>query len=140
MSEALSFAEIKLTLLQSFFGALAVRDVLGRPKHFIRSAGGFPFYGAHTMNNPNLAVGTNETMFDVDGNVALESLLSCAENELSIRRVYHFANHRQINGALLRTQSIDAVDFIRPNHPIRNEVPRIMANVGNALGFFKPVI
>src|SRR4029077_7714652 len=98
MSEALSFAEIKLTLLQSFFGALAVRDVLCRPKHFIRSAGGITFYGAHTVNSPNFAVGTNETMFNVGGNVFVMGLLSYAEDELSIFRVDHFTNLRQIDG------------------------------------------
>src|ERR1700731_2425963 len=138
MSEALSFAKIKLALLQSFLGALAVRDVLGRTKHFIRWAGGITLYGAHTMNSSDLAVRTNETMFNVGGNFAVKGLLSCAKDELSIFHVNHFANLRQIDGALLRIQSVDAIDFVRPNHPILDEVPRVMANIGNALSFFKP--
>src|SRR6267142_4388468 len=75
MREALSFTEIKLALLQCFFGALAVGDVLGRAKHFIRSARGITFYRAETVNRPNFAVGTNKTMFTVARSPALKRLL-----------------------------------------------------------------
>src|ERR1700720_3488159 len=138
MSDSLSFAQIKLASLQRFFGAFSFRDVLGRAKHFIWPAGGITFYGAYTVNRPNFAVGTNETMFNVGRSSALKRLLSCGEDELSIFRVNHFADLRQIDGAVLRIQSINTVDFVRPNHPILDKVPRIMANIGNALSFFKP--
>src|SRR5580692_1535065 len=125
MSDSLSFAQIKLASLQRFFGALAVRDVLGGAKHFIWAAGGITFYGAHTVNRPNFAVGTNETMFNVSRSSALKRLLSCAEDQFAIFRVNHFAHLRQIDGALLRIQSVNAVDFVRPNHSILDEIPRI---------------
>src|SRR5229473_7403905 len=137
VSDSLPLAQIKLASLQRFFGAFSFRDVLGRAKHFIRSAGGITFYGAYTVNRPNFAVGTNETMFNVGTSSALKRLLSCAEDKFAIFRVDHFSNLRQIDGAPPRIQPINAVDFVRPNHPILDEVPRIMANVGNALGFFK---
>src|ERR1700722_9211763 len=138
MSKPLSFADIKLALPKGFLGPLPVSDVLGRTKHFIRSAGGITFYGAHAVNRPNFAVGTNETMFNVGSNSAMKRLLSCSEDAFAIFRVNHFANFRQIDGALPWVQSIDAVDFVRPSHPILNEIPGIVANVRNALGFFEP--
>src|ERR1700722_18939057 len=138
MSDSLSFAQIKLASLQRFFGSFSFRDVLGRAKHFIWPAGGITFYGAHTVNRPNFAVGTNETMFNVGSNSAMKRLLSCSEDAFAIFRVNHFANFRQIDGALPWVQSIDAVDFVRPSHPILNEIPGIVANVRNALGFFEP--
>src|SRR5579863_2262215 len=108
MSEALSFTEIELVLLQGFFGTLALRDVLGRTKHFIRLARRVPLYGAHTMDNPNFTVRTNDTMFNVGANVADKGFFSCAEDELSIFGVDSFADHRDINGTLLRTHPKDA--------------------------------
>src|SRR5689334_11640197 len=104
MSEALSFAEIKLALLQSFLGAPAVRDVLGRTKHFTRSAGSVSLYGSNTMDGPDFAVRTNDTMFDVGANFAMKGLLSYPEDELSIVRVDHFANQCDIDGVFLRLQ------------------------------------
>src|SRR5580693_6071409 len=138
MSEALSFAEIKLALLQGFLGALAVRDVLDRTKHFIRSARGVSFYCAQTVDSADFAVGTNDTMFSDRARFTMKRLLSCAKNKLAIFGMDHVANQRHVYGALLRTQPIDPVQLVRPDHAILDEVPIIVANVGNALSFFKP--
>src|SRR5258708_39724662 len=86
---------------------------------------------------PSWPVGRSDTMFKVGRSPALKRLLSSAEDRFAILRVHHFTTLRQIDVAPPRIQPINAVDFVRPNHPILDEVPRIMANVGNALGFFK---
>ncbi len=49
-------------------------------------------------------------MFNVGGNVPVKGLLSCAEDELSIFRVDHFANHRQVYRTFLRAQPINPVN------------------------------
>src|SRR5580704_2871801 len=105
MSDALSFSKIKLGSLQGFLCPLPFRNVLDRTKNFIRSARGVSFYGAQSVDSADFAVGTNDTMFNVASSFAVKGLLSCLEDKLSIFRVHHFANHRHIDGALLRTQS-----------------------------------
>src|ERR1700730_16661897 len=138
MSEALSFAEIKLALLQGFLGTLAVRDVLDRTKHFIRSARGVSFYCAQTVDSADFAVGTNDTMFSDRARFTMKRLLSCPKNKLAIFGMDHFANQRHVYGTFLRIEPIDAVEFVRPSHSILEEVPVIVANAGDALRFFNP--
>src|ERR1700732_4037805 len=138
MSEALSFAEIKLALLQGFLGALAVSDVLDSTKHFIRSPRCVSFHGAQTVDSAHFPTGANDAMFSVRAHFAMKGHLSCPEDKLSIFRVDHFANHRPVYGTFLRPQPIDAVQLVGPSHAVRNEVPIIMADMGDALCFFKP--
>jgi hypothetical protein len=69
---------------------------------------------------------------------ATNGLPRCPENMLSVIRMDHFADHCHVNGPFLRSQPIDAIEFVRPSHAIRNEVPIIVAHVGDALGLFKP--
>ena len=69
---------------------------------------------------------------------ATNGLLSGPENMVAIVRVHHFANHRHINRTFSRSQTVNAIEFVRPGHAIRDEVPIIVAHVGNALGFFEP--
>src|SRR5580658_1496213 len=132
------FPQIKLGSLQGLLGALAVSDVLDSTKHFIRSPRCVSFHGAQTVDSPHFPIGAQDAMFSVRAHFATEGLLSCPEDKLSIFRVDHFTNYRHIYWALLRTQPIDAVQLVGPSHAIRNEVPVIMADVGDALCFFKP--
>src|ERR1700733_2071577 len=138
MSEALPFAEIELRSLQGFLCALALSDVLGGTEHFIRSPRCISFHSTQTLDSPHFAGGPNDPMFRVRVHSATNGLLSCPENLLSIVRMDYFANHCDINGTFLRSQPVDAIEFVRPNYPIRIEVPIIVAHVRDALGLFKP--
>src|SRR5580704_6931613 len=132
------FPKIKLGSLQCLLGALAVSDVLDSTKHFIRSPRCVSFHGAQTVDSAHFPIGAKDAMFSVRAHFAMKGLLSCPEDKLSIFRVDHFANHRHVYGTFLRTQPIDAVQLVGPSHAIRNEVPIIMADVSDALCFFKP--
>src|SRR5580704_783497 len=132
------FPKIKLGSLQCLLGTLAVSDVLDSTKHFIRSPRCVSFHGAQTVDSAHFSIGANDAMFSVRAHFAIQGVLSCPEDKLSIFRVDHFANQRHVYGTFLRIEPIDAVEFVRPNHTILGEVPVIVANVGDALGFFKP--
>src|SRR5258708_12431745 len=77
-------------------------------------------------------------MFRLRVHSATNGLPRCPENMLSVIRMDHFADHCHVNGPFLRSQPIDAIEFVRPSHAIRNEVPIIVADVAYALGLFKP--
>jgi hypothetical protein len=79
-----------------------------------------------------------DTMLDVSAHFAMKGLLRRPEDKLSIFGVDHFANHRHVYGTFLRTQSIDPVQLVGPDHAILDEVPLIMTDVGNALRLFQP--
>src|SRR5580704_4583646 len=111
---------------------------MDRTEHFIRSPRYISFHSTQTLDSTHLAIGPYDPMFRLRVHSATNGLLSCPENMFSIIRVDHFTNHRHINGTFLRGQPVDAMEFVRPSHAIRNEVPIIVAHVGDALGLFKP--
>src|ERR1700756_2197900 len=90
------------------------------------------------MDSTHFAIGPYNPMFRLRVHSAANGFLSCPENMFSIIRVDHFTYHRHINGTLLRGQSVDAIEFVRPGHAIRNEIPIVVADVGDALRLFKP--
>src|SRR5580658_9859686 len=137
MSEALPFAKINLRLLQRFLCALAVRDVLDRTKHFIWSPRCVSFYRTQSVDSPHFATRANDAMFDIGARFAMKGLLRCPEDKLSIFGVDHFATNRHVYGAFLRTQPINSVQFVGPDHAILDEVPIIVTDLGYSLGFFE---
>src|SRR5579863_2028045 len=138
MSETLSFAEIKLTPPQSFLRALAISDVLHSAKHFTGSSRRISFHSTETLNSTHFAVGTNDAMLGRCGHAATSGFVSFPKNTLSIVRVDHLADHRHVNRASLRIQSIDAIEFIGPNHATRDEVPFVVPDVSKPLRLFEP--
>src|SRR5579864_106202 len=138
MSEALPLAKINLGLLQRLLCALTVSDVLDSAKHFVRSPRGVSFYGAQSVDSPHFAIRANDAMFNVRADVATEGLLRGPKHKLAIFRVDHFTTNRHVYGAFLRTQPINSVQLVGPDHPILDDVPIIVTDVGNALRLFKP--
>jgi hypothetical protein len=67
-----------------------------------------------------------------------ERLFRSPKYILSILRVDYFAHDRQVNGAFLRRQPQDAAVFVRHDQAIGLKFPYPLADVGDALGLFKP--
>src|SRR6266478_6546473 len=138
MSEALPFAEIKLGSLQGFLCPLPVGDVLHRAEHLIGPARRVSLQIALAVHRAHFSAGTNDPVFSVGTHSPENGLLRYPEDGLSIFRVDHFAYCRQVYRTFLRHEPIDAVSFVRPSYAIGIEVPYPVADMGDALGFFKP--
>src|SRR6202023_2656321 len=126
-----------LTSLQGFFCALAISDGLKGTEHFIRSPRCIPFHSSETLYDPHVAIGTNHTMLRLRVHSATNSFLSCPETTVSIVSVDHFSDHRHVDGAFLRVQPVDAIKFVGPSHAVRDEVPFVVAYVGDSLSLFE---
>src|SRR5260370_38640696 len=99
MGEALSFAEIKLALLQGFLRALAVRNVLHGAEQFVgplrcislRIAWhGAPALGSYAVDCAHFPIGTNDPKFSVRAHSANKVLVYSLVERLAILR----GNHR----------------------------------------------
>src|SRR6267143_2162224 len=138
MGETLSFAEIELGSLQGLLSTLPVSDVLHRTEHLIGPARCVSLQIALAVHRAHVSAGTNDPVFSIGTHSTKDGLLSYPEDGLPIFRVDHFAYCRQVYRTLLRHKPIDAVSFVRPSHAIGIEVPYPVADMGDALGFFKP--
>src|SRR5690348_5804261 len=99
----------------------------------MRSPGCISFHSAETLDGSHFTIGTNDPVFRLRMHAATNGLLSCPENMLAIIRVDHFANQRHVNGTFLRSQPVNAIELVGPSNAIRDEVPIIVAHVGDAL-------
>jgi len=145
MSDLLGFFKPGFALLQVarqrlvlFLCALAAGDVLDRTKYFVRSARCVSFHSPDGLYSTHFAGGADDTMFYRSVHSTTNDVFSCPENEFPIIRVHHFPNHRHINGPFLWRQSVDAIKFGGPSHPVGNKVPFIVPDLGDTLSFLKP--
>src|SRR5580692_12522102 len=100
MSEALSFAEIKLALLQGFLGALAVRDVLHGAEQFVGPSRCVslriawhrtPALRRQAVECAHFSIGTNNPKFSLGAHSGKKVLVYSPVERLSIFRVNHCA-------------------------------------------------
>src|SRR5580658_5209094 len=112
MSEALSFAEIKLALLQGFLGALALGNVLDGAEQFaglsrrvsLRIAWRHaPAVGSHAVDCAHFSVRTNDPKFSVGAHSGHKILVHSSVERLAIFRVDHRLYRGQIHRTFLRT-------------------------------------
>jgi hypothetical protein len=137
MSEAVPFAEVKLALPQGLLGALPVSDVLHCAEHLIGPARCVCLQIALAVHRAHVSAGTNDRTIRCSASGRTPPRMASPDG-LPIVRVDHFAYCRQVYPTFLRHEPIAAVSFVRPGHAIRIEVPYPVADVGDALGFFKP--
>src|SRR6202040_1869081 len=132
MSEALSFAEIKLALLQGFLGTLALSNVLDCAEQFVGPPRCIslriawhraPALGSYAVDCAHFPIGTNDPKFSVGTHSGKKVLVYSPVERPAIFRVDHLAYRRQIHRTFLRSKAKDAVGFVRPDHDIRLEIP-----------------
>src|ERR1700739_3837478 len=105
MSETLTLAQIELRLPQYLLRLSAIRDVLNRAEHQVWPTGCVSLHITHTVHGPYFASRTNNSMFRVGPPTGAQCLLSGSEHELSVVRVHHITDNRDVDGPLLRRQS-----------------------------------
>src|SRR5580704_15354359 len=114
MCEALSFAEIKLALLQGFLGALALGNVLHGAEQFVRLSRCVslriawrraPAVGRYAVDRAHFSVRTNDPKFSVGAHSSHKVLVYSSVERLAIFRVDH---------RLYRGQSIGRSCGLRP--------------------------
>src|SRR5580658_560220 len=112
MSKTLSFAEIKLALLQGFFGALALSNVLHGAEQFVGPSRYVslriawhraPALGSYALDCAHFPIGTNDPKFSVGAYSGNKVLVHSPVERLAIFRVDHRAYRRQIHRTFLRT-------------------------------------
>src|ERR1700726_949607 len=103
MSEALSFAEIKLALLQGFLGALAVSNVLHGTEQFVGLSRCVslriawhraPALGRYAVECAHFSIGTNNPKFSLGAHSGKKVLVYSPVERLAIFRVDHRAYRR----------------------------------------------
>jgi hypothetical protein len=77
-------------------------------------------------------------VFTVRAHSGTNSLSCGPKHSLTIVGVNHFAYLVQVNEAFLRRQPEDAIGFVGPDYAICIKLPDPVADMGDALGFFKP--
>src|ERR1700735_1545115 len=112
ISEALSFAEIKLALLQGFFGALPFGNVLHGAEQFVRLSRCVslriawrhaPAVGRYAVDCAHLPVRTNDPKFSVGAHSSHKVLVHSSVKRLAIFGVDHRLYRGQIHRTFLRT-------------------------------------
>src|SRR5260370_33352326 len=98
MSEAVSFGEIKLGLLQGFLGALAVSNVLHGAEQFVGLSRCVslriawhraPALGSYAVDCAHFPIGTNDPKFSVGAHSVNKVLVYSPAERLEAYRVSH---------------------------------------------------